>query len=153
MTMTELLTDDIRSHIGRSGPPARVTVTRVDIQKYSAATGQTRQAFLDGDEAPPLFHFNLGLPVLPLDQLRPDGLADDPLIPELPLKRIMAGTCETTFHRPIRAGDELVVTRWLDDIYEKQGGSGPLIFVVLGLKIETAGGEPVLDELISRIAR
>ena len=64
----------------------------------------------------------------------------------------MAGNSDTTYHRPIRPGDRLVITRRLKDIYEKQGKSGPLIFVVTETLIETADGEPVLNEVTSLIA-
>ena len=67
--------------------------------------------------------------ILPVDELRKDGIAEDKLIPELPLKRLMAGSSDTVYHRPIHAGDKLVVTRKLKDLYEKEGRTGPLIFV------------------------
>jgi 3-methylfumaryl-CoA hydratase len=41
----------------------------------------------------------------------------------------------------------------LADIFEKQGSSGPLIFVVYELKVETEDGEPVMDESQTRIVR
>ena len=50
----DLLTDEIRSQIGQAAPTVYAEVTRRDIQKYAAATGQTRQKYLDGDQAPPL---------------------------------------------------------------------------------------------------
>ena len=148
-----LLTDEIKSQIGRAAPTVYAEVTRRDIQKYSAATGQTRQKYLDGDEAPPLIHMIYLLDVLPADQLREDGLVEDTLIPELPLKRIMAGNSEIVYHRTIRPGDKLAMTRRLKDLYEKQGKSGPLIFIVLEVTVETEAGEAVLAETTSLIAR
>ena len=151
--MSGLLTEEIKSQIGRAAPTVHAEVTRRDIQKYAASTGQTAQKYLDGDEAPPLIHMIYLLDVLPADQLREDGLVEDTLIPELPLKRIMAGSSEMAYHRPIRPGDKLTMTRRLKDIYEKQGKSGPLIFVVLEVVVETEAGEAVLEETTSLIAR
>ena len=151
--MSGLLTEEIKSQIGRAAPTVYAEVTRRDIQKYAASTGQTAQKYLDGDEAPPLIHMIYLLDVLPADQLREDGLVEDTLIPELPLKRIMAGSSEMAYHRPIRPGDRLTMTRRLKDIYEKQGKSGPLIFVVLEVVVETEAGEAVLEEATSLIAR
>ena len=151
--MSGLLTEEIKSQIGRAAPTVYAEVTRRDIQKYAASTGQTAQKYLDGDEAPPLIHMIYLLDVLPADQLREDGLVEDTLIPELPLKRIMAGSSEMAYHRPIRPGDKLTMTRRLKDIYEKQGKSGPLIFVVLEVVVETEAGEAVLEETTSLIAR
>ena len=55
--MSGLVTDEIRSWIGRSSPPVELEVSRRDIVKYSLATQQTQLHFLKGDEAPPMFLF------------------------------------------------------------------------------------------------
>jgi 3-methylfumaryl-CoA hydratase len=65
----------------------------------------------------------------------------------------MAGGWKIDYHRPIYPGDELVSSRTLTDIYEKQGSRGPLIFYQITTKIETCSGEPVLTEIITRIRR
>lgn len=151
--MPELLTPEIKARIGDANPTIHVEVTRRDIQKYAVSTGQTARKYLDGDEAPPLFHFGYSMDILPPEKLRKDGIAEDKLIPPLPLKRVMAGSSDTVYHRPIRPGDKLAITRRLKDLYEKEGKSGPLIFVVTEVVVETADGEPVLNETTSLIAR
>ncbi len=148
-----LLTPEIASWIGRREPPVAVEVGRRDIVKYAVATEQRRRAYLDGDEAPPMFVFGLFRPVAPLDALGPDGLPPAAAMPELPLKRIMAGGTRLTVHRPVRPGDVLVGTRTLRDIFEKEGRRGPLIFVVTELAVADAAGEPVMEETQTRIAR
>lgn len=151
--MTQLLTADILACIGKAEPPIRVEVTRRDIRKYAIATGQTAAKYLNGDEAPPLFHFGYCMEILELHELRNDGIAEDRLIPELPLKRVMAGSSDTVYQRPLRPGDRLVITRRLKDIYEKEGKTGPLIFVVTEVEVVTETGEPILCETTSLIAR
>ncbi|OUS12254.1 hypothetical protein A9Q89_06650 [Gammaproteobacteria bacterium 53_120_T64] len=151
--MAELLSPEIKACIGQSSPSIHVQVTRRDLRKYAVSTGQKAKKYLDGDVAPPLFHFGYAMEILPVDELRKDGIAEDKLIPELPLKRLMAGSSDTVYHRPICAGDQLVVTRKLKDLYEKEGRSGPLIFVVTEIVVETQAGEPVLNETTSLIAR
>ena len=117
-----LLTDEHRSWIGHAEPPVTVHVSRRDIVKYAVATGQTQRKYLDGDEAPPMFVFNLFTPINGLDRLASDGLSmDRGSGPELPLERTMAGGTELRVSRPIRAGDTLVATRRIRDIYEKEG--------------------------------
>lgn len=148
-----LLTPEIRRWIGRSDEPQRLEVTRRDIVKYAIATQQRQEKYRRGDEAPPMFLFNAHQPLVDLDALRPDGLTVDRLLPELPLRRVMAGGIKNTYHRPIRPGDHLVLTRTLTDIYEKQGASGPLIFVVYGVRVETEDGELVMEETRRRIFR
>ena len=151
--MAGLLTPEIMAKIGQANPTIHVEVTRRDIQKYAVSTGQTAKKYLDGDEAPPLFHFGYSMEILPPEKLRIDGIAEDKLIPPLPLKRVMAGSSDTVYHRPIRPGDKIKMTRRLKDIYEKEGKTGPLIFVVTEVVVETEDGEPVLNETTSLIAR
>jgi hydroxyacyl-ACP dehydratase HTD2-like protein with hotdog domain len=151
--MSSLLTADLLANIGRSAPPKTELVTRRDIRKYSIATGQRMQKYLAGYEAPPMFHLALFWDVVELDQLTPDGISIDSLLPIFPLKRAMAGGLKIEYHQPIRAGDTLVATRTLTDIYEKQGSQGPLIFYEVVMKVETESGEPVLIETATRILR
>ena len=151
--MSTLLTPDLLSYIGTSEPPKKELVTRRDIRKYSVATEQRLDKFLNGDEAPPMFHITLFWDVVEQDQLIADGLSVDTLLPEFPLKRAMAGGWKISYHRPIFPGDWLVSKRTLTDIYEKKGSRGPLIFYELTIKIETDSGEPVLTEIITRILR
>ncbi len=149
-----LLTDEHRAWIGTADPAVTVEVTRRDIQKYAAATEQQQVRYLQGDEAPPMFIFNLFSEIPALNKLRADGLArGGGAGPKLPLKRIMAGGTEIQQHRPIRAGDVLTGTRRLKDIYEKQGNSGPLIFMVRELAIIDGQGAPVMTEIQTSIAR
>lgn len=149
-----LITQAIKNHVGASLPPLSFEVTRSDIRKYAIATGQQQTRFLQGDEAPLLFLFGVLMPVLPLDQLLADGHhPDSSLLPELPLKRIMAGGSQYEIHRQIFPGDVLVCRQTLTDIYEKQGSEGPLIFMVFENRFETEAGEPLVTEILTRIAR
>ncbi len=100
-----------------------------------------------------MFHIALFWDVVELDQLGPDGISLDSLIPEFPLKRAMAGGLKIDFHKSAFPGDWLIATRTLTDIYEKQGSSGPLIFYAVTMQVETEGGEPVVTEIATRILR
>jgi 3-methylfumaryl-CoA hydratase len=149
-----LLTDEHRAWIGREEGRVTVEIGRRDIQKYAAATEQQRPAFLAGDEAPPMFVFNLFSEVAELAALREDGLARGTTGgPRLPLRRVMAGGTEIRQHRPIVPGDVLTGVRRVVDMYEKQGNSGPLIFTVRELVVTAADGERVLEETQTSIAR
>ncbi|MGR8921484.1 MAG: FAS1-like dehydratase domain-containing protein [Gammaproteobacteria bacterium] len=148
-----LITDDIRAWVGRSAPPVSFEVSRRDIQKYAIATEQVQPKYLNGDEAPPMFLFAADRPLVPMDELGPDGLRRDPLTPVLPLKRVMAGGVRQRYFRAVRPGDVLTITRSIADIFEKQGSSGPLIFVVYEIRVTTQDGEPVMTETQTRINR
>ena len=101
---------------GTEEAPITVAVSRRDIQKYSAATEQTLEKHLSGDEAPPMMIFNLFAEIVGPDRLRSDGLpaaGAERSGPRLPLKRTMAGGTELILERPIRAGDVLIGVRRL----------------------------------------
>lgn len=151
--MNGLLTAEHLANIGREAPLKHEVVTRRDIRKYSIATGQQLRKYLDGDEAPPLFHLALFWDVVELDQLTPDGVSIDTLIPPLPLQRAMAGGLKVEYHRPIRAGDVLIARRTLTNLYEKQGSKGPIILYEVTMTVETDTGEPVLTEKTTRLLR
>jgi hydroxyacyl-ACP dehydratase HTD2-like protein with hotdog domain len=151
--MSELLSPELLANIGRSSQPRQELVARREIRKYAIATSQRQRKFLDGDEAPPMFHIALFWDVVELDQLTPDGVSIDSLLPRFPLERAMAGGLKIDYHRPIMAGDLLTATRTLTDIYEKQGSQGPLIFYEVVMEVVNESGEPVLTEKTTRILR
>ena len=151
--MSSLLSDDLLANIGRSGPARSELASRREIRKYSIATDQRLRKFLDGDEAPPMFHVALFWDMVELDQLLPDGISIDTLLPKFPLERAMAGGLKIDFHQPILAGDNLTATRTLTDIYEKKGSQGPLIFYEVVMNVVNDSGDPVLDEKTTRILR
>ena len=151
--MPNLLTDEIKSWIGRSDPPQRVEITRRDIIKYAMATEQKQEKYLNGDEAPPMALFGAYAPILAPKDLGPDGRNPDTLLPELPLKRVMAGGIQQKHFRPIRAGDVLIMQRTLVDIFEKEGKTGPLIFIVYEVDAKTEDGEMVMQQTQTRIVR
>lgn len=151
--MNSLLSDELLLNIGRSTEPQREFVTRRDIRKYSVATGQRLQKFLAGDEAPPLYHMALFWDVVELGELNADGVSVDRLIPELPLKRAMAGGLKVDYYQPIRPGDTLIAVRTLSDIYEKRGASGALIFYEVVMAVVNDSNEPVLTQKTTQIMR
>jgi hydroxyacyl-ACP dehydratase HTD2-like protein with hotdog domain len=151
--MSNLLTPELLANIGKRSPPQLELVTRKDIRKYAIATGQRLRKYLDGDEAPAMFHVALFWPVLENDRLSADGVAVDELLPEFPLKRAMAGGLRIEYHKPIRPGDVLLATRTLSAIYQKNGSSGPLIFYEIVMNVENDRGEAVVTEKTTRILR
>jgi hydroxyacyl-ACP dehydratase HTD2-like protein with hotdog domain len=151
--MNGLLSPELLANIGRQAEPKTEVVTRRDIRKYAVATGQTEPKYLAGDEAPPLFHVALFWDVVPMDELTPDGVSIDKLLPKFPLERAMAGGLKIDYYRPIVPGDVLTAERTLTDIYEKQGRQGPLIFYEVVMQVKCSDGAPVLTEKTTRILR
>ena len=148
-----VLTPELLTHIGRQSEPQRELVTRRDIRKYAVATGNRQRKYLDGDQAPPMFHLPLFWDVVELEQLSPDGVSIDTLLPRFPLEKAMAGGLQIEYHQPVRPGDWLTATRTLTDIYEKEGRSGPLIFYEVVMDIVNDDHELVIREKTTRILR
>jgi hydroxyacyl-ACP dehydratase HTD2-like protein with hotdog domain len=151
--MSPLLSPELLANIGRRSEPRRELVTRRDIRKYAIATGNRQRKYLDGDQAPPMFHVALFWDVVERNELSPDGVSIDTLLPKFPLERAMAGGLEIEYLRPIHPGEWLTATRTLTDIYEKRGRSGPLIFYEVDMEIVNEAGEPVIREKTTRILR
>jgi hydroxyacyl-ACP dehydratase HTD2-like protein with hotdog domain len=148
-----VLTPDLLANIGRKSEPKRELVTRRDIRKYAVATGNRQRKYLDGDLAPPMFHVPLFWDVVELDQLTPDGVSVDSLLPKFPLEKAMAGGLKIEYHKPIRPGDWLTSTRALTDIYEKSGRSGALIFYEVIMDVVNDDQELIIREKTTRILR
>ena len=151
--MSELLSDELLSTIGRRSEPRREIVTRRDIRKYAVATDNRQRKYLNGDQAPPMFHVPLFWDVVELAQLTPDGVSIDSLLPKFPLEKAMAGGLNIEYHKPIYPDDWLTSTRTLTDICEKQGRSGSLIFYEVVMDIVNDDGDLVIREKTTRILR
>ena len=149
-----LLTEEHKAWIGEKEPPISVVISRRDIQKYAAATEQLNSKYLKGDEAPPMFVFNLFSEIPQLSDLRPDGLARSTAPgPSLPLKRVMFGGTEVKLYKAIKADQTLTAVSRIADLYEKEGRTGPLIFTVRELSVTDERSDLVLEEIQTVIAR
>ena len=151
--MNDLVSEEAQAWIGKSDNPVEVEVTRRDIIKYSIATEQRLDKYTSGDEAPPMFVASLFREIIPIDDLGADGLPPASLVPDLPLRRVMAGGVSFRFRRPVKPGDVLIFNRTLSNIVGKEGKTGPLIFVTYSITCETKDGEAVLDQEQTRILR
>jgi acyl dehydratase len=165
VAQASLITDEIRSWIGYETPPWTIEATRLDIRRFAVATDDLNPLYLDDDYAqkspyggliaPPLFYMAPLTNPVSLSELRPDGLPYEGKfpIPPTPLPRLMDGGTEIEFFAPIRAGDTLTGRCRILDIYQKDGRTGPLIFVVRESTYTNQRGEVVLIEKGAAILR
>ena len=165
MTQQSLITDEIRSWIGKETPPWTIEVTTLDVKRFSVATDDLNPLYLDEDKAsrscyggliaPPLFYMAPLTNPVPESELRADGLPYEGKfpIPPTPLPRLMDGGTEIEFFVPIRVGDTLTGRCKITDIYQKDGRTGPLIFVVRETSFTNQRGELVLIEKAASILR
>lgn len=165
MSSESLITDEIRSWIGREVPPWTIEVTRRDVARFAVATDDLNPLYLDEDRAkqsryggliaPPLFYMAPLTEPVPETELRTDGLPFEGKfpVPPTPLPRLMDGGTEVEFLQPVRVGDVLTGRSQITDIYPKEGRSGPLIFVQRETTFTNQNGELVLIEKGATILR
>lgn len=158
-----VITREARTWAEREFPDFDYPVTRVDIARFARATGETNRVHYDPETArhmgyddvvaPTMFPYAIRMHASTLHaDLTADGSpASD--VPPLPTKRAMAGETSITFGVPIVAGDVVSVRKRLSDMYEKEGRSGPLVFVTMEFTFTNQRGETVARELFTRIYR
>lgn len=166
---TPIITDEIRSWIGKEGPTETAEVTLREIQRFGNAVtlGEPDPLFFDeaaaaespwgGLTAPFLFY---GIPfggmadtsVLGEDGIPRSGTGDG-LRPPIPLPRIMAGGTKVEYFRPLRPGDVLTRQSRISDIAERRGSSGPLVFTSTETTYRDQADETVLLVTTTTISR
>ena len=131
-----------RDFRGKTYGPIRMTVDAARIGAYAAATGELRAANGDaGATAPPVFAI---VPVWPGIQ---QVLADDGL--GLDVGRVVHGEQRMTFHRLIRAGDELSTTGTIASIEDR----GANEVFVLAFETRDAGEALVTSQEVVCVSR
>jgi hypothetical protein len=132
---TPLVSKDL---IGRQSDEVLVEVERGAIRKFAEAVGDTTEACLRGEVAPPTFPTTIRIPI--------PGVTYD-------LARILHGGQEYRFQRPIRAGDRLRCRARLRDVYQREGRLGAMTFLIIELEGRGENGEPVFTGRSTAIVR
>lgn len=119
--------------IGRSASQSDC-LTPAALARFRATLDQPTASAADDQLAPQGIHWCLCLPDAPTALLGPDGhpLRDetpDSFMPPIPLPRRMWAASEMQFHAPIRSGAQIRRVSTIASIKEKNGASGPLVFV------------------------
>jgi 3-methylfumaryl-CoA hydratase len=101
-----------------------------------------------GTALPPLWHWLYFLPLYRQSEIGADGHARrGGFLPPVPLPRRMWAGSQFEFHRPLYIGDEITRTSMIEDVTEKSGRTGPLVFVKVRHEIRTdASPEVALTE-------
>lgn len=160
-----VITEEARRWADREYPPFEMQVTSTDIARFSHATGETNPIHFDKEAAvaagyadvvaPTLFSYLIRMHASALvqpDQLEPDGspTAD---VPPLPTRRAMAGETSVVLGERVVAGDVIGVEKRLAGMYEKEGRSGPLVFIEMEFTFTNQRGRLVARESFTRIYR
>ncbi len=160
-----LITEEARRWADRSYPEVAFNVDARDIAKYAVAIGATDPIHFEREAAeeagyrdvvaPSMFCYVIRMQAYNLvtkDRLEPDGSPSDD-VPPLETKRAMAGETNLEVLAPVVAGDVITVRKRLVDMYEKEGRSGPLVFVDMEYVFTRDDGDEVARERFTRIYR
>lgn len=126
-----------RTAIGRTLPPIRARVDPGRLRLFAQALGQDEPPHRPGERipVPPTFLFGLEL-----DAPEPFAWLTDLGVD---LRRVLHGEQSFVYHAPAYAGDTLVASPRIADIYDRRGGE--LEFVVKQTSVTGEDGRPVAD--------
>lgn len=151
--VTSLLTDEIRSYIGRESSPYTMEVDKTAVRLFARAVGFTDPLFYDEEYAHSKGYRSIVAPpgFFGHTPWKP-GDAGIPLrLPTLPVKRRLAGGNEFEYYGVVCAGDVLTCVTRIKDISERQGRAGPMIFLTLETDYRNQLGELVARSRLTLI--
>jgi 3-methylfumaryl-CoA hydratase len=132
-------TMNLRDWIGRT-ETMNDMVTPTPYAALSATLDRPAERPAVGTPLPPLWHWLYFLPLHRQSEIGPDGHARrGGFLPPVPLPRRMWAGSQFTFHAPLRVGDALTRTSRIEDVTEKSGRTGPLVFVKVRHEIARTG--------------
>jgi 3-methylfumaryl-CoA hydratase len=121
--------DDISNWVGRS-EVMRDVIGLTPMAALSATLDRDVQGDAPNSLLPPLWHWLYFLPLHRQIEIGADG---HPLrggfLPPVPLPRRMWAGSQFEFRAPIRVGDDVARTSTIEDVTQKQGRTGKLVFV------------------------
>ena len=138
---------DPKQWIGRSETLHDV-VTPTPFAALAATLDLEPQRPPHGTHLPPLWHWLYFLPLHRQSDIGPDGHAKrGGFLPPIPLPRRMWAGSQFEFHSALRIGDAVTRTSTIEDVTEKSGRSGPLVFVRVRHEVSRQGeARPALTE-------
>ena len=130
---------DIKDWIGRTEEVSD-SITATPYAALSATLDRPAERPPTGTPLPALWHWLYFLPLFRQSELGPDGHAKrGGFLPPVPLPRRMWAGSQFEFHQPLRIGDALTRTSTIENVSEKSGRSGSLVFVKVRHEIRRAG--------------
>ncbi|MDF2366870.1 MaoC family dehydratase N-terminal domain-containing protein [Sneathiella sp.] len=119
-----------RSHIGREFGVHTADIEKGRLRFFAKATGETNPVYFDEEAAKDAGHPTLPAP--PTFLFSMDMEVPDPFeilkVMDIDLGKILHGTQEFMYHKPVYAGDTISFKSEVTDIFDKKGGA--LEFIV-----------------------
>ena len=122
-------------------------ISPTSVNRLAATLDEAEPDYGDGDNLPPLWHWIFFIKPVPHAGLGRDGHPQrGGFLPPVQLPRRMFAGMKTDFLHPLIIGHEAERESEVIDMKEKNGASGPLIFVRVQTKIKQKGGLCIMDE-------
>ena len=100
-----------------------------------------------GDCLPPAWHWLFFLPLHRQSELGKDGHPErGGFLPPVPLPRRMWAGSRMEFHKPLRVGETITRTSRIASVKQKEGRTGPLVFVLVCHEIANPAGLAITEE-------
>lgn len=134
---------NLKEWIGTSETVAD-TLTATPYAALSATLDRPAERPPAGTALPALWHWLYFLPLYRQSEVGADGHAKrGAFLPPVALPRRMWAGSQFTFHAPLRIGDEVVRTSTIDNVTEKEGRTGKLVFVKVRHELRRQGEQDV----------
>ena len=143
MGQKSFITQEIKNMVGKEktfSSPSELG--RATIHRFAVAVGDTNPLYYDeefarktrygGIIAPPTLIFELNHDIG--DRILEDGGYADRIILPPPFTSFIRGGNEYKICQPVRPVDKITMKRKIAEIYEKEGKTGVLVFVIVEMK-------------------
>ena len=127
MTQESVITEAVRNAIGVESAPVTHTIELGAIQGFSRAIGDPNPVFNDEAAASSTRY---GGVIAPPTFLR--SIMGDPARArvDIPYTAVLDGGSDWEYGEPVRPGDRITVTSKVENVYERQGRLGNMVFVI-----------------------
>lgn len=137
------MTQNLKDWIGRSEQVSDV-LTATPYAALSATLDRPADRPEKSTALPALWHWLYFLPLHRQSEIGPDGHGlRGGFLPPVPLPRRMWAGSQFSFHKPLRIGDAVTRTSIIEDVTEKNGRTGPLVFVKVRHELRREGDSDV----------
>jgi 3-methylfumaryl-CoA hydratase len=135
----------LRDWIGHTETMTELVAAR-PVAALNATLDRGEDAPSLGDALPPLYHWLYFLPLAQTSELDTDGHPRrGGFLPPVTLPRRMWASSDVSFSGQVRIGEEATRSSVIEDVAEKRGRSGPLVFVTIRHEISNTAGIAITD--------
>jgi acyl dehydratase len=131
----------LKQLVGKSTPPRVVEIEKNQIRRYASAVGETDPIHFDEAAAKAAGYSSIvGPPAFAAALIQPDAFLEelgwDP-------GAVMHRSEEYEYYKPLCAGDEVSIVHQVADLYDKESGTGSIIFLIIETRGNDKRGKPV----------